>query len=136
MGKLKKVAESGQLWELISQQFFLQKIRKILLNAVLTPQESLKNFVLKKLKKKGVKKAKNMLMVFGKVVLKANISVLTKTIFLTPSLTLPKTINMFFAFFTPFFFIFFKTKFFRDSWGVNTALSKILRIFCKKTAEK
>ena len=72
------------------------------------------------------------LLVFGKVVLKANISVLTKTIFLTPSLTLPNTINMFFAFFTPFFFSFFKTKFFRDSWGVNTALSKILRIFCKK----
>ena len=48
---------------------FLQKIRKILLNAVLTPQESLKNFVLKKLGKKGVKKAKkkNMLLVFGKV---------------------------------------------------------------------
>ena len=58
MGKLKKIAESGQLWELISPQFFLQKIRKILLNAVLTPQESLKNLVLKKMKKKGVKKAK------------------------------------------------------------------------------
>ena len=39
---------------------------------------------------------------------------------------------MFFALFTPFFFSFFKTKFFRDSWGVNTALSKILRIFCEK----
>ena len=39
---------------------------------------------------------------------------------------------MFFAFFTPFFLIFFKTKFFRDSWGVNTALSKVMRIFCKK----
>ena len=38
----KKVTESGQLWELISAVFFLQKIRIILLNAVLTPQESLK----------------------------------------------------------------------------------------------
>ena len=63
MGKLKKIAESGQLWELISPQFFLQKILKILLNAVLTPQK----FVLKKLKKKGVKRAKNMLLMFVKV---------------------------------------------------------------------
>ena len=46
-GEVEKIAESGQLWGLISPQFFLQKIRKILLNAVLTPQESLKNFVLK-----------------------------------------------------------------------------------------
>ena len=46
---------------------FSQKIRIILLNAVLTPQESLKNLVLKKLKKKGVKKAKNMLLMFVKV---------------------------------------------------------------------
>ena len=45
----------------------LQKIRIILLNAVLTPQKSLKNLVLKKLKKKGVKKAKNMLLMFVKV---------------------------------------------------------------------
>ena len=37
---------------------FLQKIRKSLLNAVLTPQESTKNLVLKKLKQKKVKKAK------------------------------------------------------------------------------
>ena len=49
MGKLKKkIAESGQLWELISQQVLLQKIHIILLNAVLTPQESLRNLVLKK----------------------------------------------------------------------------------------
>ena len=46
---------------------FLQKVRKILLNAVSTPKESLKNVVLKKLKKKGVKRAKNMLLLFGKV---------------------------------------------------------------------
>jgi len=69
-------------------------------------------------------------------VLKANIYAFTKTIFLTPSLTLTNMSNMFFAYFTPFFFNFFKTKFFRDSWGVNTALSKIMCIFCKKTAEK
>ena len=37
---------------------FLQKIRKSLLSAVLTPQESMKNLVLKKLKQKMVKKAK------------------------------------------------------------------------------
>ena len=68
MGKLKKkTAESGQLWEFISPQFFLQKIRIILLNAVLTPQESLTKIVLKKSKKKGVKKAKNMLLMFVKV---------------------------------------------------------------------
>ena len=46
---------------------FLQKILKILLNALLTPQESLKNLVLKKLKKKGVKRAKNTLLMFVKV---------------------------------------------------------------------
>ena len=51
----------------LSLRSFLQKIRKILLDAVLTPQESLKNFVLKKLKKKGVKRAKNMLLMFVKV---------------------------------------------------------------------
>ena len=72
------------------------------------------------------------LLIFVKKVLKANIYAFTKTIFLTPSLTLTNMSNMFFAFFTPFFFSFFKTKFFRDSWGVNTALSKIIRIFCEK----
>ena len=72
------------------------------------------------------------LLIFVKKVLKANISAFTKTIFLTPRLTLTNMSNMFFAFFTPFFLIFFKTKFFRDSWGVNTALSKIMCIFCKK----
>ena len=50
-----------------SPVFFLQKIRIILFNAVLTPQESLKNLVLKNLKKEGVKKAKNMLHMFVKV---------------------------------------------------------------------
>ena len=39
----------------------------ILLNAVSTPKKSLKIFVLKKMKKKGVKKAKNMLLMFVKV---------------------------------------------------------------------
>ena len=42
----------------LSLRSFLQKIRIILLNSALTPQESLKNLVLKKLKKKGVKRAK------------------------------------------------------------------------------
>ena len=37
---------------------FLQKIRKILLNAVLTPQESLKNFVLKKTEQERGEKGK------------------------------------------------------------------------------
>ena len=72
------------------------------------------------------------LLIFVKKVLKANIFAFDKTILLIPSLTLTNMSNMFFAFFAPFFFSFFKTKFFRDSWGVNTALSKILRIFCKK----
>ena len=63
--KLLKVVNFGGVF----LRSFLQKIRKILLNAVLTPQESLNNLVLKKkkMKKKGVKKAKNMLLVFGKV---------------------------------------------------------------------
>ena len=64
--------------------------------------------------------------------MKANIYAFTKTIFLTPSLTLTNMSNMFFALFTPFYFSFFKTKFFGDSWGVNTVLSKIIRIFCEK----
>ena len=49
MGKLKKqqkVVNFGSL----SLRSFLQKIRIILLNGVLTPQESLKNLVLKKKK--------------------------------------------------------------------------------------
>ena len=45
----------------------MRKIHIILLNAVSTPKESLKIFVLKKLKKKGAKKAKNMLLMFVKV---------------------------------------------------------------------
>ena len=61
--KQQKVVNFGSL----SLRSFLQKIRITLLNAVLTPQESLKNFVLKKIKKKGVKKAKNMLLMFVKV---------------------------------------------------------------------
>ena len=72
------------------------------------------------------------LLIFVKKVLKANIYAFTKTIFLTPSLTLTNMSNMFFALFTPFYFSFFKTKFFGDSWGVNTVLSKIIRIFCEK----
>ena len=39
----------------------------ILLNAVFTPQESPKKIVLKKLKQKAVKRAKNMLLMFVKV---------------------------------------------------------------------
>ena len=44
--------------------------------------------------------------------------------------------NRFFGFFTLFFFIFFKNYFFRDYWGVDTALSKIMRIFCKRLRRK
>ena len=54
----KKTAESSQLWELISQQFFLQKIHIILLNAVLTPKESQKIFVLKKTEEERSEKGK------------------------------------------------------------------------------
>ena len=63
----------------LSLRSFLQKIRITLLNAVLTPQESLKNFVLKKIKKKGVKKAKNMLLMFVKVKLGVKKIVLVNT---------------------------------------------------------
>ena len=70
---------------------FSQKIRIILLDAVFTPQESLKNFVLKKLKKKGVKKAKNMLMVFGKVKLGVKKIVLVSTEIFAFNTTLPNT---------------------------------------------
>ena len=72
------------------------------------------------------------LLTFVKKVLKANIYAFTKTIFLTPSLTLTNMSNMFFYPFHPFLLQLFKTNFFRDSWGVNTALSKIIRIFCEK----
>ena len=75
--KLLKVVNFGGVF----LRSFLQKIRKILLNAVWTPQESLKNFVLKKLKKKGVKKAKNMLLVFGKVVFFLSFSPLSFSVF-------------------------------------------------------
>ena len=54
-------------FESLFLRIFLQKIRIILLNAVLTPQESLKNLVLKKMKKKRVKKPKNLLLMFVKV---------------------------------------------------------------------
>ena len=83
MGKLKKAAESGQLWELISPQFFLQKIRIILLNAVLTPQESLKCFVLKKTKKKGVKKAMLLMFVKVKKIVLVNAEIFAFNTFLT-----------------------------------------------------
>ena len=76
---------------LFLRSFFLQKIRKILLNAILTPQESLKIFVLKKLKKKGVKKAKNMLLVFGKVKLGVKKIVLVSTEIFAFNTTLPNT---------------------------------------------
>ena len=49
-----KVVNFGSLF----LRSFLQKIRKILLNAVLTPQESLKNFVLKKTEKERGEKDK------------------------------------------------------------------------------
>ena len=61
-----------------------------------------------------------------------NISAFTKTIFLTPSLTLTNKSNMFLAFSPLSSTVFSKLIFFRDSWGVNTALSKIIRIFCEK----
>ena len=67
MGKLKKTAESGQLWEqyLSAVFFLLQKTRIILLNAVLTPQESLKNFVLERTEEeKGEKGKKHVAVVW------------------------------------------------------------------------
>ena len=76
------------------------------------------------------------LLIFVKKVLKANIFAFNKTILLIPSLTLTNMSNRFFGFFTLFFFIFFKNNFFRDYWGVDTALSKIMRIFCKRLRRK
>ena len=73
------------------------------------------------------------LLIFVKKVLKATIFELNKTILLISSLTLKNMSNRFFVLFTLFFFIFFfKTRFFRDSWGVNSALSQTMHIFCKK----
>ena len=54
----KKTAESGQLWEFISPQFFLQKIRIILLNAVLTPKRISENFIFEKTEEERDKKGK------------------------------------------------------------------------------
>ena len=76
------------------------------------------------------------MLIFVKKVLKANIFAFDKTILLIPSLTLTNMSNRFFGFFTLFFFIFFKNNFFRDYWGVDTALSKIMRIFCKRLRRK
>ena len=58
MGKLKKKWLKVVNFKSLFLRSFLQKIRKSLLNAVLTPQESMKNLVLKKLKQEMVKKAK------------------------------------------------------------------------------
>ena len=53
--------------------------------------------------------------------------------FVDTKLDLSKQQQHVFCLFHPFFSsAFFKTKFFRDSWGVNTALSKNMRIFCKR----
>ena len=73
----------------LSLRSFLQKIRIILLNSALTPQESLKNLVLKKLKKKEDKKAKNMLLLFGKVKLGVKKIVLVNTEIFAFNTTLP-----------------------------------------------
>ena len=65
-----EVEKNSWKWSTLGAYFsavFLQKIRKILHNAVLTPQECLNKIVLKKMKKKGVKRAKNMLLMFVKV---------------------------------------------------------------------
>ena len=56
MEKLKKIAKSGQLWELISPQFFAENTYNLAQCCINSP--TLKIFVLKKLKKKGVKKTK------------------------------------------------------------------------------
>ena len=56
-----EVEKNGWKWSTLRAYFlrsFLQKICKSLLNAVFTPQESMKNIVLKKMKQKLVKKAK------------------------------------------------------------------------------
>ena len=66
MGKLKKIAESGQLWKLISPQSFAENTHNFAQRSVNSPRISEK-IVLKKLKKKGVKKAKNLLLLFVKV---------------------------------------------------------------------
>ena len=65
MGKLKKIAESGLLWELISPQSFAENTHNFTQCCVNSPRIA-GNLVLKKLKK-GVKRAKNMLLMFIKV---------------------------------------------------------------------
>ena len=66
MGKLKKIAESGQLWKLISPQSFAENMHNFAQRCVNSPRISEK-FSFEKLKKKGVKRAKNMLLMFVKV---------------------------------------------------------------------
>ena len=76
MGKLKKIAKSGQLWELISPQFFAENMYNLAQCCVNSPRIS-ENLVLKKLKKKVVKKAKNMLLMFVEVKLGAEVNIST-----------------------------------------------------------
>ena len=65
-----EVEKNSLKWSTLGAYFsadLLPKIHINLLNSVLTPEESLKKIFLKKLKKKWVKKAKNMLLMFVKV---------------------------------------------------------------------
>ena len=67
MGELKNIAESGQLWELISLQSFVKNTHNFAQSCVNSPRISEKFSFEKKLNKKMVKKAKNMFLLFGKV---------------------------------------------------------------------
>ena len=57
----------GNFESLFFRSFFLQKIRIILLNAVLTSKESLKNPVLKKIEEEKGENSKNLLLMYVKV---------------------------------------------------------------------
>ena len=66
MGKLKKIAESGQLWEPISLQFFAENTQNLAQCCIHSPRISEK-FCFENTEEEMGEKAKNMLLLFGKV---------------------------------------------------------------------
>ena len=63
----KTITESGQLWEPISPHFFAENTHNFVQCCVKLPKNIWKSPVLKKMKKKRVKKAKNLMLMFVKV---------------------------------------------------------------------
>ena len=60
MGKLKKLAKSGQLWELISLQFFAENTYNLALCCVYSPRISEKNCLKKTEVERGEKGKKHV----------------------------------------------------------------------------